>query len=249
VSTREYLLFSSTSILPFDFIIIIVCSFAICRKIMDQALRKLSLTASPKTPITSLPEFLLRIVFEDDALDLEDITALRLTCHAFARAANSIFFRRIYISQLYHDRDIFITICNSPHLAQNVYEIEWQEISWFPGYFAQLPDLSHGKEEHDTEFRNMMETLDLLADQLFWLPALSIAQPNLNGDTDSIRRDKAITEFLGEFYEFLQLLPNLCTVISQAMPADRLLYWYSENPFEAQVFQDYHISIPGEYCA
>ncbi|CAH0054368.1 unnamed protein product [Clonostachys solani] len=216
---------------------------------MTASLRQLSMMASPKTSITSLPEILLRIVFEDDALDQEDIAALRLTCHAFVHAANSILFRRISISQLYHDRDRFITICNSPHLAQHVYEIEWQEISWFPGYFAQLPDLKRGKEGPDREFRSMMGTLDLLANQLFWLPALSLAQPNLNGDTVLIRRDKAINRFLGEFCKSLQLLPNLCTAISQAMPADRLLHWCSEYPFEVKVFQDHHLSIPGEYCA
>ncbi|VUC26250.1 unnamed protein product [Clonostachys rosea] len=204
--------------------------------------------ASPKTSITSVPETVLRSVFDDDALSHEDIIALRLTCRAFVRAANSILFRRIYISQLYHDRDIFVAICNSPHLAEHVYEIEWQEVSWFPGYFTQLPDLGSAEEGQDMEFRNMVEELDLVADQLFWLPALSLAQPDLNGDTVLIRRDQAISEFVGEFCKSLQLLPNLCTAISQAMPEDRLL-WCSEYPFEVKGFQDHHLSIPGEYCA
>lgn len=55
--------------------------------------------------------------------------------------------------------------------------------------------------------------------------------------------------FLASFANLLRLLPNFSTVISQTMPADRLLHWCSKYPFEVKVFQDHHLSIPGKSCA
>ncbi|CAG9980936.1 unnamed protein product [Clonostachys byssicola] len=84
-----------------------------------------------------LPQEILRRIVEHDDLETRDRKAISLTCSTLRSHALPKLFRRITISQLWQDRENFLHICDTPDLAQHVREVEWQEISWYPGFFSR----------------------------------------------------------------------------------------------------------------
>src|SRR4051812_36687153 len=83
---------------------------------------------APQPNPASLPFDILRIIVWHEQLDTDDVAALRLTCRAFVEVASTRLFYRVGISKLNKDRDAFLNICNSPHLALHVHEVEWLEL-------------------------------------------------------------------------------------------------------------------------
>ncbi|KAK3356361.1 hypothetical protein B0T25DRAFT_565734 [Lasiosphaeria hispida] len=99
-----------------------------------------------KPAITSMPFEILTKILWCDELTQCDVKAARLTCHALATAAADRLFLRIYVSKLVTDRDSFLAICNSLHLAVHVREVEWLEISYALGGFEWVhPGESAGR--------------------------------------------------------------------------------------------------------
>ncbi|CAH0022464.1 unnamed protein product [Clonostachys rhizophaga] len=84
-----------------------------------------------------LPQEILRRIVEHEDLETQDRKAISLTCSTLRSHALPSLFRCITISQLWQDRENFLRICHTPHLAQHVRDIEWQEISWHPGFFSR----------------------------------------------------------------------------------------------------------------
>ncbi|CAG9957014.1 unnamed protein product [Clonostachys rosea f. rosea IK726] len=84
-----------------------------------------------------LPQEILRRIVEHEDLETQDRKAISLTCSTLRSHALPSLFRCITISQLWQDRENFLHICHTPHLAPHVRDIEWQEISWYPGFFSR----------------------------------------------------------------------------------------------------------------
>ncbi|KAK7211590.1 hypothetical protein V2G26_018768 [Clonostachys chloroleuca] len=84
-----------------------------------------------------LPQEILRRIVEHEDLETRDRKAISLTCSTLRSHALPSLFRCITISQLWQDRENFLHICHTPHLAQHVRDIGWQEISWYPGFFSR----------------------------------------------------------------------------------------------------------------
>ena len=92
--------------------------------------------------LASLPFDILRAIVWSERLDRNDVEHLRLTCRSLSGVAVTHLFYRISISKLNTDRDSFLCICRSPHLASHVRELEWLEITWDPDLFQRIPSNS-----------------------------------------------------------------------------------------------------------
>jgi hypothetical protein len=77
--------------------------------------------------LTLLPLKMLTLIISDGELTVSDFCALRLACHALNRAR---LYRRIHVPKLIADRDSFLAICASSHLAVHVRELPWLENGW-----------------------------------------------------------------------------------------------------------------------
>jgi len=195
--------------------------------------RTSSAVAPARNLITSLPFELLSAIVWDEQLTEEDLQALRLSCRTLAPAAASRLFSRIYVSKLVADRDAFLAICNTPHLAQHVREVEWLEISHTLGDFEHV-----ATDVRIEECVDICRYFETASQSLFWL---------FNGPTcprddevdvraiDAARR-VAIAIFRPVFESALDKLANLHTFVSRPMTSNRVLSDL-EYPIEASQFQ------------
>ncbi|KAK7432087.1 hypothetical protein QQZ08_001377 [Neonectria magnoliae] len=222
--------------------------------------------ASPlcsRTRLSSLPQHLLRNIIQDDLISHDDVLALHLACVALNHAASAVLFHRIRISPLRRDRDNFLAICRSPHLAQHVREVEWQELSWFPGYFRYLytnndfyrvPQTEPERADRGLYNRyviddredaiQLCDILDRTAADLFWLRVAPFDQDG----TDLVAQHlEVVTQFQDEFRSALDRLPHLHTLISRPMSSDRNLDW-GEYPINVKLLQSHHSFRPTKNC-
>ncbi|KAK4195278.1 hypothetical protein QBC40DRAFT_316642 [Triangularia verruculosa] len=185
--------------------------------------------------ITSLPFELLLSIIWNDRLEEDDVKAARLTCHVLAPAAASRLFFRIYISKLIADRDTFLAICNSPHLAQHVREVEWLEISHALGDFTnRFPAI---EEELINTLYQYMETTST---SLFWLFNTSTGPQWSDYDADAVAatRTNTVAVFRPVFEAAIDKLPSLQTFVSRPMTSERVLS-DQEYPISGWQFQSY----------
>ncbi|KAK4448739.1 hypothetical protein QBC34DRAFT_300328 [Podospora aff. communis PSN243] len=197
--------------------------------------------------ITSLPLELLGLILWSDQLTRDDVEAVRLSCHALAPAAASRLFYRISISNLVSDRDTFLAICNSPHLAQHVREVEWLEISHFFGEFDTRKENGVGsemilEEDEGTQMADLCRYLETTSRHLFWLFS-SPADLGLSGNAEHIAavkasRGDAVARFCPVFESALDKLPSLHTFISRPMTSDRVIP-DALYPIQASAFQSF----------
>lgn len=85
-----------------------------------------------KAGLLGMPQELLRMVAADPVLTNRDRKQARLACRVLDGAMTPIVFRRIFISRLRADRDTFLSIAASPHLAACVEEVVWLELGESP---------------------------------------------------------------------------------------------------------------------
>lgn len=78
--------------------------------------------------LTDLPFEMLSITAADSGLTNRDRKQARLACRQLADAMTPVIFRRAYISRIKNDRDAFLSLAASPHLAAHVKEIIWFEL-------------------------------------------------------------------------------------------------------------------------
>ncbi len=202
---------------------------------------RMTLAPSPgDSGLASLPFDVARMIVWDEQLSLGDVAALRLTCRSFTTAATTRLFYCIAISKLNKDRDAFLAICHSPHLAQHVHEVEWLEVCYDVDVFDRLgtplPSTTNAQED-DTAA--VCRYFDDQAKTSFWMANL----PTLAGNPDAAsieeaRRD-AVAEFRAPFLAAIDLLPNLHTFISQQMPSTWAVNSAPEYPMTADLFQRY----------
>lgn len=97
-----------------------------------------------KAGLLGMPQELLRMVAADPVLTNRDRKQARVACRVLEGAMTPVVFKRVVISRLRVDRDAFLGVAASPHLAACVEEVVWLELGEFvesvPGqvYFSSL---------------------------------------------------------------------------------------------------------------
>jgi hypothetical protein len=200
---------------------------------------RLALASRESGPPT-LPFEVWHIIVWDEQLSLNDVAALRLTSRTLTTVAATRLFYCIPISKLNKDRDGFLAICHSPHLAPHVHEVEWLEICYDVDVFDRvalpLPSPINA-EEDDTAalcryFKDQAETS-------FWMANLPSVAGGIDPESVEDGRQRAVDEFRGPFMEALDLLPKLRTFISRPMPSTWIVNSDPEYRMTAGLFQRY----------
>jgi hypothetical protein len=86
-----------------------------------------------------LPFELLSIIAADSGLANRDRKQARLACGRLAAATTPFIFRRAYISWIKTDRDSFLALVATPHLAAHVEEVVWFEMGGSPTMRNNMP--------------------------------------------------------------------------------------------------------------
>lgn len=68
------------------------------------------------------------MVAADEVLTNSDRKQARLACRVLEAAMRPVVFRRAFISRLRADRDAFLSVAGTPHLAACVEEVVWFEL-------------------------------------------------------------------------------------------------------------------------
>jgi hypothetical protein len=185
-----------------------------------------------------MPFDILRLIVWSEELSQDDVSALRLTCRALSNAATTRLFYRIAISKLNTDRDAFLSICHSPHLAEHVHEVVWLELSWDVELFDRIPtELRFSTIDDDT--KDLCRYFHNEAKAAFWLPSTPVRPRAADFDSSTIdlERRQAVSGFKESFFEAIDLLPNLHTFISRPMDSTRAINPDSAYPMTAGLFQ------------
>ncbi len=186
--------------------------------------------------LTDLPFEILRIIVWSERLSQARVAALRLTCRTLAAVAATRLFYRISISKLNTDREAFLAICNSPHLAYHVHEVEWLEISYDVNLFDRINELV------SSDVAPLLTYLQDQAEQSFWMfnsPPLPVDFP---AAAIEAARQTAVAAFRGPFLAAVDMLPNLHTFISRPMSSDRVVNPGSEYEMTVDLFQHFQIN-------
>ncbi|GAB1315228.1 hypothetical protein MFIFM68171_05438 [Madurella fahalii] len=170
--------------------------------------------------ITSLPFDILTLILWDDALEPCDVKAMRLTCHSFSQLAATRLFYRIGISKLNTDRESFLSICDSPHLASHVRQLEWQEISYSTTTLKPCVAISGCSRSS------------------VWLRNVPPGPGGVDRDSAELERRKAVAESYNTFQSAVEKLPNLHTFVSRPMCSSRIVA-DSGYPMEARLLQSH----------
>ena len=198
--------------------------------------------------LADLPFDILRMIVWNERLSQRRVAALRLTCRALAAVANTRLFYRIAISKLNADRDAFLAICHSPHLAFHVHEVEWLEISYDVNLFDRIGDHLIGNHRignpRPADLAPLLGCFQDQAEQTFWMPNIPPFPAGFPGaDTEAVRQT-AVTAFRGPFLAAVDMLPNLHTFISRPMASGRIINLPgSEYEITASLFQRFQINI------
>ena len=191
--------------------------------------------------LPDLPFEIWRMVVWDRRLSQHDIQALRPTCRALDTVAATRLFYSISISKLNTDREAFLAICRSPHLALHVHQVEWLEISYDVDLFDHIANnfgiqQSEGCREDDTAA--LCSYFDEQAKTLFWMTnEPSRRSPVCGGESVKTARENAAAEFRDTFMTAVDMLPNLHTFISRPMSSTRIINSDPEYPMNAALFQ------------
>ncbi|KAK3364024.1 hypothetical protein B0T25DRAFT_492947 [Lasiosphaeria hispida] len=182
--------------------------------------------------ITSLPYEVLTYILRDNQLSQDDVKAVRLSCRKLSKASTALLFYRIGISKLRVDRHAFLSIAGSPHLAQNVREVEWLELSWDAHLTSRISSgapcaCQQVHVESDQDLVDLCHQLHAAAEAEFWLPT-----------TPPRPGRRATAEFQHVFQAAVDNLHNLHTFISRPMSSRRTIT-RSGYPMEASLLQTF----------
>jgi hypothetical protein len=121
---------------------------------------------SYKSAIARLPFEILTHILRDARLNREDIEAVRLSGRCLDPASTARLFYRIAIFKLRTDRDHFLSICRSPHLAVYVREVEWLEIRFDEDLCKRI---GANFDHDDRELLNLDNDVHIPLRAEFWL--------------------------------------------------------------------------------
>lgn len=197
-----------------------------------------------------LPTELLSIIAADPDLTNHDRKQARLVCSRLADAITPFTFRRAYVSWIKSDRDAFLSLANTPHLAAHVEEVIWFQ----PGGQRNMRSLRDfclqfaECDKHDLQnFSNELEGLtelraDLLtsAQGLCWPPtARPLEQFEWRNDRNVLNITRLnpaeyAVEFSAKFRLAIALMPKVHTLSLEPMPWRRVISAHPDSyPFHA----------------
>ncbi|KAK0704473.1 hypothetical protein B0H67DRAFT_557275 [Lasiosphaeris hirsuta] len=196
-----------------------------------------------QTSITSLPSAVLIYILSDNQLSRDDVKAVRSSCRKLSGATTALLFYRIGISRLRADCHAFLSIASSPHLAQNVREVEWLEISWDAHLTNRIsfwnsrgsPNIDVGR---DQDFVGLCHQLHAATEAEFSLPTTPPRAGLVCRDAAESERQRATAEFQHVFQAAVDNLHNLHTFISRPMSSRRIIT-RSGYPIDASLLQTY----------
>ncbi|KAI7775540.1 hypothetical protein LA080_006733 [Diaporthe eres] len=157
--------------------------------------------------LLGMPQELLRMVAADPVLTNRDRKLARLACRVLDGAMTPVVFRRAFISRLRADRDSFLSIAATPHLAACVEEVVWLELGSDGLALENLPSDLEGYQDLRA---HLLET----AGGLCWLPK--------SGKSEA-------KEFSGQFNAAIACMPKVRGFSSEPMRCDRLLCSHADN--------------------
>ncbi|KAI1386906.1 uncharacterized protein F4822DRAFT_411530 [Hypoxylon trugodes] len=156
--------------------------------------------------LASLPFEIITLIASNGIFSRQDWKVLRLICCSWEQPVATLLFQRIGISRLVKDRIAFEQIAAHPHLAKHVKWIVWYE-----------PRLEDWKSK-PTTFDNYQFLSDAMRDlDLFWLSTEEVVDTRQQEDRKNI-----IVTFLNQFSVALDRMPKLNTLVSCALPKDRI---------------------------
>ncbi|KAI2471116.1 hypothetical protein F4781DRAFT_143001 [Annulohypoxylon bovei var. microspora] len=175
-----------------------------------------------------LPPELLHIIFTDVRITQDDLKSFRLVSRSWTDNATVLLFRRIPLSRLKKDRDAFFNIASRSHLATCARVLVWYELG------NDIPDWY--TPDHSPDAEGYLESLDEDANTQFFYSELSSQildlfwfslQIALRGDktpSEAVNKEMhKLEDFMIQFYDALDAMPNLHTLVSQPMHPCRLL--------------------------
>ncbi len=198
-----------------------------------------SLANLPDLPtLPNLPFEILRMVVWHERLSQDDVQALRLTARAFNTVAATRLFYRIHISKLNTDREAFLAICHSPHLAPHVHEVEWLEISCDVNLADRIAEDEFWtrRAKHD-DTAAVCSYFEDRAKASFWMVNTPHTPPDFDRESVEVARQRAVAEFRDDFMAAIDLLPSLHTFISRPMTSARIINSDPAYPITADYFQ------------
>lgn len=158
--------------------------------------------------------------------DFEDWTNFRLICRACEPVPIPLLFRRIRLSRLKWDKDVFEQIASHPHLAQHVQELVWYELQ-LEAWIDQSSIQSLLEDDYHESMRQFLT--DAIHDpELFWIPR---SEPSSN----CTNTQQIINDYRPRFFQFLERLPNLRTFASSPIRGDREIL-YRDYPLTIDLF-------------
>lgn len=172
-------------------------------------------------PFERLPAEIVEAILSQPSLCSEDVRSIRLVSKAFADICTWYLFRQVHISALHQDRETFLHVAQSPHLACHVQTLVWEELT---GNFDLLSNDDSRRSAAWSTYSRPKDEYDTLADiaaqvkPLFWLMPEHIARDE-NGamkTCDSLR-------FWSEFIDAVDKFPALQSFESRPMHPDRQL--------------------------
>jgi len=175
--------------------------------------------------LAEFPQEVLDTILSSPDLSHHDRANIRLVNRFFHRAVSPHVFRRIHISCLKTDRDAFLAIANSPHLAPLVKELVWDEVSVEYPPSRPLPmDLVPVTDRDDeTSIPEVLSLMERTAQEIPWLPWVANSPQSRASPEELQEFNQIFEEFLPIFVRAVEKLSNLRCITSTAMSSDRVL--------------------------
>lgn len=181
----------------------------------------MELDAAPRALFDRLPAEILDLILLQPSLCGEDIKSIRLASKRIESSATRRLFRKVHISALHRDREAFLNIAQSPHLARHVQTLVWDELT---GNFRLLQTSFHVEylgemmgwgDSLDSVGSNLVDDIISQVQPLFWLTSESA--PLEDGEMGYI----GALPFWDEFVEAVDKLPALRSFVSRPMQPNR----------------------------
>ncbi|OIW22513.1 hypothetical protein CONLIGDRAFT_220349 [Coniochaeta ligniaria NRRL 30616] len=169
-------------------------------KLMTEAESGLS-----QSPIRRLPPEIVDQIAES-YLSHDDWKSIRLTSRFFDRSMIRLLFRRVFLSKTKLDRDVFLNISRSPHLATAARELTWYELAEDGDVFRDR-DLSDYPDQSGNTFE-LPPFLTLARDAFWWPGSIGNHHPS---------------DLLPWFQVALNNMPNIESFVSCRMPESRVV--------------------------
>ncbi|KAG8409429.1 hypothetical protein J3459_017532 [Metarhizium acridum] len=177
----------------------------------------MDLDTPPEAPFERLPAEILDLIILQPFLCGEDIKSIRLVSRRITSSATRCLFQQVHISALHRDREVFLSIAQSPHLACHVQTLVWDELT---GKFELLQDESlrikmGWRDPFDSAGFSLVDDLTSQVEPLFWLTSKSVKlEKGKKKATDAL-------PFWDEFVEAVDKFPALRAFVSRPMQPDR----------------------------